>query len=63
MDHIKVRVFADGDRAGIQLYHHANHLAKSPDWRGEAKNQGNGQPVSFYLSLYLAGKVFFQRRL
>jgi hypothetical protein len=34
-----------------------NYLAQSPQRNGETKAQRNGQPLPFYLSLRVAGKV------
>src|ERR1035437_9999876 len=42
---------------------HSRHLAQPSHRRGEADDARDGQPLSFHLSLYLAGEVFQPRRL
>ena len=46
------RVFLDGD---------SDYVAESADWKGEVKDQGDGQPLSVYLLIHLAGEVFQPR--
>ena len=52
---------AEGDRARIQLDDDPDHLAQPAQRDGEIEDQGNGEPVSVYLPLRLAGEVL-QRR-
>gem|GEM_PF-3795219 len=54
---------AQGDRARLHLDGRSDFLEKPPAWRGEAEDQGNGQPVFFHLHVCLAGKIFQPRRL
>ena len=48
---------------GYSWGNHPDYLARPSHRNGQIKNQGNGQPLSFHLLLYLAGKIFQPRRL
>ena len=52
---------SQGDRAGLQFRDHSDRLAQPQVRRGQTEDQGNGQPLSFYLPIHLVGEVFVTR--
>ena len=57
------RAAAEGDRSRLLLDGDADHLAQPPHRRGQAQDQGNGQPLPLHRPVVLAGEVLQPRRL
>ena len=57
------RTAAEGHRARLQLDDDPDHLAEQADGRREAEDEGDGQPVPFYLPLCMVGETPLPWRL